>query len=80
MPPQTRLDHDPTEPQGELQPISWKIDLPIRKENMCIRPDGTSILMRSSRWGSVGRKQPRIHEDTGLMAGLAPWVKEPAWP
>ena len=47
---------------------------------MCISRGGKFIAMRGSRWGSVVRTLPSSHEDTGVMAGLTPWVKDPALP
>ena len=47
---------------------------------MCISRGGKFIAMRGARWGSVVRTLPSSHEDTGVMAGLTPWVKDPALP
>ena len=42
---------------------------------MCICRGGKFIAMRGSRWGSVVRTLPSSPEDTGVMAGLTPWVR-----
>ena len=35
---------------------------------------------KSSRCGSAVTNLTAIHEDVGLIPGLAPWVKDPALP
>ena len=71
---------NPLSPSGNSSQCFWKEALPIRKENMCICRGGKFIAMRGARWGSVVRTLPSSHEDTGVMAGLTPWVKDPALP
>ena len=36
-------------------------------------------MFRSSRCGSVETNPRNIHEDVGLIPGLAQWVKNPIW-
>ena len=40
----------------------------------------SKILDKSSCCGSAVMNRPSIHEDMGLMPGLAQWVKDLAFP
>jgi len=46
----------------------------IKNEN---RP---KIGLQNSHCGSVEMNLTSIHEDSGLVPGLAPWVKDPVLP
>ena len=43
-------------------------------------PQSEKVMAGSSCYGSLVKNSTSIHEDAGLIPGLAQWVKDPALP
>ena len=66
--------------QGTLTYAFKVLKLAISKQKKMFKVFFLKIKRRSSHCGSVETNLTSMHEDSGLIPGLAQWVKDPALP